>query len=313
MAPEKVFPTADGRPDAYVLPAANPEASRLTNPRPPATVAAPEVPQAEGQGAWAWASDELKQKLRRVFRAEANAGEPSSARKFGAGFGFGAIGLGDKLGLHPHREIEKLRARVDELESRRGVKRGRGSMQGGTAATERKRSPKEADIKLASRRLRQLQKDVANEVKAATNDVSEEEIRRELYEQVFCRSFEQLAVILNDRYDYPLAGAKTISRTSDYKSWAPHRQRGNARRLDGDSPAVADTAKGGESSRSGRSRDKQFADAHSLRPARFGKLHGFDKEAQRKIAEDPKSRRWLEENGAALEEPRSEEAAVDNP
>jgi hypothetical protein len=121
MAPKRVFPAADGRPVEHVVPAANLDASRLTNPQPPATVADPEVPQAEGQGAWAWASDELKQQLRAMFRDEARAGEPSPARKFGAGFGFGAIGLHDKLGLNPHREIEKLRTVSDALNDRVGA------------------------------------------------------------------------------------------------------------------------------------------------------------------------------------------------
>lgn len=118
MAPQKVLPTADGRPVARVLPAAKPETSRLTNPKLSATVAAPEVPQAEGQGAWAWASDELKRKLRAVFRDEARSGEASPARKFGAGFGFGAIGLGEALGLSPNQKMEKFEATQDNLSHR---------------------------------------------------------------------------------------------------------------------------------------------------------------------------------------------------
>lgn len=315
MAPKRVFRAANGRPVEQVPSAANPEASRRTNLSPPATVAAPKVPQAEGQGAWAWASDELKQKLRAIFRDEARVGEPSPARKFGAAFGFGAIGLGDKLGLNSHREIEKLRTRVDDLEARRKPKRSRESNPGTVSGsgTGRRRSPKKADIKLASRRLQQLQQEVINNLKAAIKDVGEQEIRRELYEKVFRHSFDDLAGILHDRYDYPLAGGKTISRTREYKSWAPHRQRGNAARLDVNSPAVADTAKGGESSRSGRSRDKQFADAHGLRPTRFGKVHAFDGEALREIAADPDSRRWCEENASILGGLTDSEEGADNP
>jgi len=78
--------------------------------------ATPPSPRAGEQGAWAWASDELKQKIRAAFRAEARSGEPSPARRFGAGFG--AIGLGDKLGLNPHREIENLRTAGEALADR---------------------------------------------------------------------------------------------------------------------------------------------------------------------------------------------------
>ena len=116
MAPEKVSPSADGRPVEHVLPAANLDPSQLTNPRPPATVAGSEVTQAEGQGAWAWASAELKRKMRDALRAEAQTGEPSPARRFGAGFG--AIGLGEMLGLSPSRKIEKLETAQETLARR---------------------------------------------------------------------------------------------------------------------------------------------------------------------------------------------------
>lgn len=118
MDPKKVFRAADDGPVEQVPPAANPEASRLTNLPPPAAVATPKVPQAEGRGAWAWASDELKEKIRAAFRDEARASEPSPATKFGAAFGFGAIGLGETLGLSTSRKLENLEATQSDLAHR---------------------------------------------------------------------------------------------------------------------------------------------------------------------------------------------------
>jgi len=46
--------------------------------RPPAVVA-PSSPQAETQGAWAWASEDLKQKIRKVYHDNPCAAEPSPA------------------------------------------------------------------------------------------------------------------------------------------------------------------------------------------------------------------------------------------
>lgn len=287
------------------------EASRNHSRLPSVSEATHVRPQVEERRAWAWASVELKQKMRAIFSVEAQAGEPSPAQKFGAGFR--AIRLGDKPGPNPHREIEKLKTRLDELETRRKPKADRGTNPATASGTGRRRSPKMANLKLASRRLKQLQKGVIDNLKATTKDAGEEEVRRELYEKVFRYSFKQLVVILHDRYDYPMGGAKTISRTPEYKSWALHRRGGNAKRLDVDSPAVAGTAKGGESSRSGRSRDKQFADAHGLRPARFGKVRAFDEQAVRNIAADPVSRSWCEKNSSVLDRLTDSEEGVDNP
>ncbi len=77
-------------------------------------VVAPSSPQSEAQEAWAWASDELKQKVRATFHEEARTGELSPARRFG----FGAIGLGETLGLSPNRKLEKLEATQDNLTHR---------------------------------------------------------------------------------------------------------------------------------------------------------------------------------------------------
>jgi len=94
------------------------EASESSNTPPPA-VAAPSSPETEPQGAWAWASDELKQKIRKVWSDEAGAAASSPARRFGESLG--ALGLGDKLGLNPHREIEKLKTANEALEHRIGA------------------------------------------------------------------------------------------------------------------------------------------------------------------------------------------------
>lgn len=273
-------------------------------------VAAPIQSQARPEDDWAWASEDLKQRIHEAFCTEACLAAPSPARIFGASLG--ALGLGDKLGLNPHREIEKLKARVDGLETRHTSKGGRRNKPGTVSAAGRRRSPKKADITLASRRLRQLQKDVVDEVKATAKHTSEEEVRRELLDKIFRHNRQVLTTILHERYGYPLGGDKTLSRTPEFISWKRYRLRGNARRLDPDNPSVSGTAGGGKSAGSGRSREKQYADANNLSVTRFGKLRGFDAEAEKRIAEDPKSRRWLEENGSVLEEPTDSGEDVDN-
>jgi len=312
MAPNKVLRIAAGRPVEQVPPAANPEASRRASPPVPADVAAPKVPPAGGQGAWAWASDELQQKLRAVFRDEARSGEASPARKFGAGFGFGAIGLGDKLGVTRYREIEKLTTRVEELEKRQKPRGDRGGNPGTSSVTGRRRTPKKADIKLASRRLKQLQKEIINELKSTRRDVGDAEVQRELLENIFRRSRKELTAILHERYGYPLNGDKTLSRTPEFISWKQYRSRGNAHRLDPENHAIKGTACGGVSSRSGRSREKEYADANDLRVTRFGKIRDLDPEAERQIAADPDARRWLEENASLLDEPTDSQETLDN-
>lgn len=80
----------------------------------PPAAATPPAPSAGEQGAWTWAPDELKRKLRATFREEAQSGEHSPARRFG----FGAIGLGEALGLSPNRKMEKLEATQNNLTHR---------------------------------------------------------------------------------------------------------------------------------------------------------------------------------------------------
>jgi hypothetical protein len=205
MAPKKVFPTADGRPVEHVLPAANPDAARLANPRPPATAPPPEEPQAEEQGAWAWASDELKQKLRVMFRDEARAGEPSTARKFGAGFG--AIGLGDKLGLNPHREIEKLRHANDALTDRVGALEARPKRQRHKQKFGGRGVKKDNDYWLD-----RWERDVIHEVKDegyARNDAF-----CEMKERVYSLGSERAAQAINDRYRKENKGENVVSASS---------------------------------------------------------------------------------------------------
>lgn len=81
---------------------------------PSPAAATPSAPGAGEQGAWAWASDELKRKLRATFRDEGRTREHSPARRFG----FGAIGLGEAIGLSPNQKMEKLEATQDNLSHR---------------------------------------------------------------------------------------------------------------------------------------------------------------------------------------------------
>jgi len=80
----------------------------------PPAAATPPAPRAEEQRAWAWAPDELKQKLRSMCRDDAHGDDRSPAYRFG----FGAIGLGEVLGLSPNRKMEKLEATQDNLTQR---------------------------------------------------------------------------------------------------------------------------------------------------------------------------------------------------
>lgn len=209
--------------------------------------------------------------------------------------------------------IESLEKRLAVLEAQTARKASAATTCRGDVGGRGSRRRKEATKNLASKRLKQLQKDITLEVEASGQHVSEAEVRRELQERVYSRSFEKLAEDLHERYGYPLAGAKTLSRTPEYRSWAQHRTRKNARRISGDSPALLHAAKGGVSPRSGRSRQEQFADANNLRVARFGKIPDFDDQAREQIAKCPDARKWLEENGSALGGPGSTDWSEDNP
>lgn len=175
----------------------------------------------------------------------------------------------------------------NDLEERRELKPAGGNKTRTTRKTE-KRATKE----LASKLLRQLQKEVLQEVRDELGGPGELVIMREMTERVFSKSDSELTAILYERFSFPLAGRKTLSRTDEYKSWASYRGRGNSRRLDPDSPAVDATAAGGESSKSGATRNAGYLAENGLHEGRFGKLRPLDAEGRRKVADDPESREF---------------------
>lgn len=149
---------------------------------------------------------------------------------------------------------------------------------------------KRATKKQASKLLRQLEKHVLQEVRDELGSPSDPVIRGEMVERVYSKSDAELTAMLHERFDFPLSGRKTLYRTPEYKSWAPHRGRGNSRRLDPESPAVDATAAGGESSASGATRNAGYLAENGLSEYRFGTIRPLDAEGRRKINRDPESR-----------------------
>lgn len=203
------------------------------------------------------------------------------------------------------REIESLKRDVADLKTRpRGQasahpstrkdleERGGLKAAGGNKTRTTRKTEKRATKKFASKLLRQLQKQVLQEIRDELGEPSESVIKTEMATRVFSKSDAELTAILHERFDFPLSGRKTLSRTDEYKSWASHRGRGNSRRLDPESPAVDATAAGGESSKSGATRNAGYLAENGLHEGRFGKLRPLDAEGRRKVDVDPESREF---------------------
>lgn len=216
----------------------------------------------------------------------------------------GVLAMQKFLRLDPvAREIESLKRDVADLKAqprgqtsahptaprktrgRRGPKPAGGGKTKAAGKTN-KRTTKEQ----ASKLLRQLEKQVLQEVRDELGRPSDSVIRGEMVERVYSKSDAELTAMLHERFDFPLSGRKTLYRTPEYKSWAPHRVRGNSRRLDPESPAVDATAAGGESSASGATRNAGYLAENGLSECRFGTIRPLDAEGRRKINHDPESR-----------------------
>jgi hypothetical protein len=216
----------------------------------------------------------------------------------------GMFAMARLLGCDPiGREVESLKRDVadlktqppgqasahpsarQDLEERRRMKAA-----GGNKTRTTRKSEKRATKKLASKLLRQLQKQVLQEVRDELGEPGESIITREMADRVFSKSDSDLTAILHERFDFPLAGRKTLSRTNEYKSWASHRGRGNSRRLDPESPAVDANAAGGESSKSGATRNAGYLAENGLHEGRFSSLRPLDAEGRQKVNNDPDSR-----------------------
>lgn len=203
------------------------------------------------------------------------------------------------------REIESLKRDVADLKTQprgqtsahppapRKTKGRRGPKPAGGGKTKaagknNKRTTKEQ----ASKLLRQLEKQVLREVRDELGRPSESVIRGEMVERVYSKSSAELALLLHERFGFPLCGQKTLSRTPEYMRWSPHRDRGNSRRLDPESPAVDATAAGGESSKSGATRNASYVAENGLSEGRFGRIRPLDAEGRQRINKDPEAREF---------------------
>lgn len=178
---------------------------------------------------------------------------------------------------------------------------------GGGKARRGKRRHKEVTRKEASEKLRARVNAII--VQMAKAGRTEGEIERELIEQVYSLCASQHA----EKCGYSDKAAKTFSRTDEYISWKPYRPRGNAARLDPTSAAVDFTSTGGRSSKSGTSRNVEFAAKNNLSVGRGGKLPELDAVAREKMAKVPGASEWYEQNRDKLQDLSDSEEFADNP
>ena len=172
--------------------------------RPPAVVA-PSSPQAETEGAWPWASEDLKQKIRNVYRDNPCDAEPSPARRFGAALG--ALGLGDKLGLNPHREIEKLKTANAALTNR-------------VMVLETKPKRERRKQKFGGRGIKndcdnwldRWERDVIGELEK--EKCPRNEATQQMWERVYSLASEAAASAINERYRKSNKGKDAVSASS---------------------------------------------------------------------------------------------------
>jgi hypothetical protein len=130
---------------------------------------------------------------------------------------------------------------------------------------------------------------------------------------------EELIAKVYSLYDYDHAtacgytekAAKTFRRTDEYKRWAPHRKRGNAARLDPNNAASELNGNGGESSKSGATRNNEFAAKNGLGIGRQGRLQPLDAAARQAIENDPEAKAWYAQNGSKLDELADAEESAD--
>jgi hypothetical protein len=168
------------------------------------------------------------------------------------------------------------------------------------------------------RRKEVTKKEASEKLRAEVNAIivqmtkagrTEGEIKRELIEQLYSLYDYQLA----EKFGYSVKAAKTFYRTPEYTNWKQYRPRGNAARLDPTSAAVDFTSTGGRSSKSGTSRNAEFAAQNNLSVGRGGKLPEMTAEAREKVAKVPRASEWYEQNRDKLEDLSDSEEFADNP
>lgn len=136
---------------------------------------------------------------------------------------------------------------------------------------------------------------------------TEGEIEQELIKKVYSLYDYEHATACG----YTEKAAKTFRRTDEYKRWALHRKRGNAARLDPNNAASELNGNGGDSSKSGATRNNEFAAKNGLGIGREGKLQPLDAAARQAIENDPEAKAWYAQNGSKLDELADAEESAD--
>jgi len=197
-------------------------------------------------------------------------------------------------------DLEKIKRAVSAECRPRNTKKS-SSRSRSTKPRRKKITLKEAEAKLQAKENEIL-------VRLRQERRTESEIDRTLKDDLYSLS----AADLTTECGCAPSVAKTFSRTARYKRWKPHRKRGNAARLDPDSPAVSHTSRGGSLTKSRRTRNDGFTAANGLRVGRPAKLETLDPQAKREIEADPESADWWSKNAEKLEDPSDSEEAMDN-
>jgi len=185
-----------------------------------------------------------------------------------------------------------------------------------TAAVCQKRSGGGKARRGNKRRKEVTKKEAGEKIRARVNAIivqmtragrTEGEIKQELIATVYRLYDYEHATACG----YSEKAAKTFRRTDEYKKFAPHRKRGNAARMDPNNAASELNGKGGEASKSGATRNNEFAAKNGLSIGREVKLQPLDAAARRAIENDPEAPAWYAPNGSKLDELADAEESAD--
>lgn len=258
---------------------------------------------------WQWADATLLKKLAALDRVPLPP-KPSPARL--AGERMGALMLADAAGVTEPRRLEqveiicqKLAVDVASLKSGTNQVPDHRATAEAKTAVRKSRRRKKTMVQTASKLLRQLEVRIAGEIRASGKDVRDDEVERGLIEKLWSRIDHELTATLAELYDFPLNSVKSVYRTPEYKRWAPYRTRGNGKRLDPESPAAAETAKGHRVTKSRKTANAGFVAAHGLRVASgssSSSLPAFDALYRKESQADPKSLAFLREHPEFLDD-----------
>lgn len=207
------------------------------------------------------------------------------------------------------REIESLKRDVADLKTLAAAQASTQSLagdemggrkaqksRGGEKKVTKSKTEKRVKKANASKLLRQMEKEVLRDIREEFDHPTESTLTREAAERLYSKSDSELTQMLHERYDFPTTGRKTLSRTNVYISWARYRTRGNAGRLDPASPAIEATSAGGESSKSGATRNTDYAASNGLYESKFRKIPTLDAKGRRNINDDQEGKAFLRAN-----------------